>query len=137
MSKLLQRLQDASRSGVYRARRPGEILDATRGSKLDVTRIAFSDKKNLLQSIAGAHAFPDWFGNNWDALEDCLSDLSWREAAGHVLVFENAAVGDELGILFDVLAACAEFWAGQGKPFFAVFIDPQRALALPDLFREA
>jgi RNAse (barnase) inhibitor barstar len=137
MSKLLQRLQDSSRSGVYRARRPDEILDAVRGSNLDLARIVFPDGKNLLQSIAGALSFPEWFGQNWDALEDCLSDLSWREAAGHVLVFENAAAGDELGILTDVLAAAAEFWQGRGKPFFAVFIDPQHQLTLPELFREA
>ena len=137
MSKLLQRLQDPSRSGVYRARRPDEILEATRGSKLNVTRIVLPDGKNPLQSIAGALAFPDWFGQNWDALEDCLSDLSWREAQGYVLLFEHAAAGDELGILTDVLAASAEFWKGRGKPFFAVFVDPQRTLTLPVLFREA
>ena len=30
-----------------------------------------------------------------------------------------------------------EFWADQGRPFFAVFLDPRRALDLDDLFREA
>ena len=137
MSKLLQRLQDPSRSGVYRARRSDEIFDATRGSKLDVVKILLPDNRNPFQSISNALSFPDWFGKNWDALEDCLSDLSWREAEGYVLMFEHAADGDELGILTDVLAASAEFWKGRGKPFFAVFIDPQRALALPELFREA
>ena len=134
MSKLLQRLQDPIRSGVYRARQPDEILEATNGSKLDVVRISIA--KNPMQAVAVALEFPDWFGKNWDALEDCLSDLSWREAEGHVLVFEHAAAGDELGILTDVLAASADFWKARGKPFFAVFIDPQRALTLPELFRE-
>ena len=136
MSKLLQRLQDPARSGVYRARRSDEIVDATRGSALNVTRIVLPDGTSPLPSIAGALTFPDWFGQNWDALEDCLSDLSWREAAGYVLMFENAVAGDELGILTDVLAASAEFWKARGKPFFAVFIDPRRALTLPELFRE-
>ena len=134
MSKLLQRLQDPIRSGVYRARQPDEILEATSGSRLDVVRISIA--KNPLQAVAVALEFPDWFGKNWDALEDCLSDLSWREAEGHVLVFEHAAAGDELGILTDVLAASADSWKARGKPFFAVFIDPQRALTLPELFRE-
>lgn len=137
MSKLLQRLQDASRSGVYRTSRPDEILDATRGSGLNVTRIVLPEGKNAMEAIAGALAFPDWFGRNWDALEDCLSDLSWRQAQGYVLLFEDAAAGDGLGILTDVLAASAEFWKGRGKPFFAVFIDPRRSLVLPELFRDA
>lgn len=136
MSKLLQRLQDPARSGVYRARRVDEIMEATRGAGLDVVRISLTGKKSPIESIAAALDFPDWFGNNWDALEDCLSDLSWRPAPGHVLLLEHAAAGDETGILVDVLRSSAEFWAGRERPFFAVFIDSQGAAALPELFRE-
>lgn len=139
MAKLLQRLTDAKRSGVYRAGRVDEIADAVRGSRLGLVKIAINGKAALLRSIARALDFPDWFGENWDALEDCLTDLSWRKAAGHVLVFEGIGTLtlDERGTLIEVLAAAAQFWAGQGKPFFAIFIDPGRALELPDLFREA
>jgi guanyl-specific ribonuclease Sa len=28
--------------------------------------------------------FPEWYGRNFDALKDCLTDFSWREAAGYV-----------------------------------------------------
>ena len=133
MSKLLQRLQDPSRSGVYRARQPGEILDATRGSSLDITRIILQDGQNPLQSIARALSFPEWFGQNWDALEDCLS-----EVRGYLLVHDYQAIpADDLGVLLDVLASSAEFHAEQGEPFFAIFVDPQNALDLDDLFREA
>jgi len=135
MGKLIERLQDAARSGVYRAARADEVVDALRGSRLALVRVGFSDKESFLKSIARALDFPDWFGHNWDALEDCLADLSWREAAGHVLVIENPAPGDDLGVLIDVLRSSAEFWAGRGTPFFAVFVDPERALALPELFR--
>jgi hypothetical protein len=87
-----------------------------------------------LENIAKALAFPEWFGRNWDALEDCLTDLSWSPAAGYVLIFENALSN---GVMTDILASAAEFWRDRGKPFFAVLIDPQRKMALPDLFREA
>jgi hypothetical protein len=137
MGKLLQRLQDASRSGVYRAARADEIEDAVRGSAISLTRIQFREKDKLLRNIAAALDFPEWFGGNWDALEDCLGDLSWSKAAGHVLLFSEAEPGDDLGVLTDVLRSSAEFRAGRGKPFFAVFIDPARALALPDLFKQA
>jgi hypothetical protein len=137
MGKLIDRLQDASRSGVYRAPRADEIVDAARDSKLSVVPIAFAHKDALLKNIARALDFPDWFGHNWDALEDCLGDLSWRRAGGHVLLFENAMPSDDFGVLIDVLRSSAEFWAGRGRPFFAVFIDPRRALPLPELFRPA
>jgi hypothetical protein len=134
-SKLLQRLRDPARSGVYRTRTADAVLEATRGSDLDV--VAIDAREKLFDSLARALAFPDWFGRNWDALEDMLGDLSWRKAHGHVLVFQSYPAGEELGILLDVLRASAEYWAGRGKPFFAVLVDPDKKLALPELYREA
>lgn len=136
MGKLLERLQDPSRSGVYRVARADEVLDALHGSELSAARFRFAEKSLLLKNIAAALEFPGWFGHNWDALEDCLADLSWRQARGYVLLVEAAEAGDEFGVFVDVLASAAQSWAQRGKPFFAVFIDPERALALPDLFRE-
>ena len=133
MGKLIDRLQDAARSAVYRAARADEVLDAARGSELVVARIRFADKERLLKNLADALRFPKWFGQNWDALEDCLSDLPGK---GYVLLFDQAKAGDDLGVLIDVLRSSAGSWAARGKPFFAVFIDPARSLPLPDLFTE-
>ena len=140
MGKLTQRLTDAARSGVYRALRSDEIVDAARGTHLDLARTDLGGaphKEALLERLAMALGFPAWFGGNWDALEDCLTDLSWRAGAGHVVLLEGHGElpADELGVLLDVLAAAADYWAGRGRPFFAVFIDPGHALALPELFR--
>jgi RNAse (barnase) inhibitor barstar len=141
MAKLLQRLQDPARSGVYRASRADPIADAVRGSKLSFAAVSLGnvkEKTELMRTIAAALGFPDWFGQNWDALEDCLIDMSWRQAQGHVLVFEafQFVPADDLGVLIDVLISAAEYWAAQGEPFFAVFVDPERVLMLADLFRE-
>jgi len=136
MGKLVQRLRDASRSGVYRVARGKEVREAAREAPLRLESIRYGEKPAVLQNIALALGFPDWFGHNWDALEDCLTDLSWSEALGHVLLFEGARAGDDLGVLIDVLRSSAEYWAERGKPFFAVFIDPKAALPLPELFRE-
>jgi hypothetical protein len=133
MSKLLQRLCDPKRSGVYRASDARAIMDVTTGSGLDVVAIDASEKP--LQKLASALAFPEWFGGNWDALADSLGDLSWRKGDGHVLVFTGYA--EDKDVLIDVLRVSAEYWAGRGKPFFAVLIDPARKLALPELYREA
>jgi RNAse (barnase) inhibitor barstar len=135
MGKLIERLQDASRSGVYRAPSVDVVVDAVRASGLDLAHIRFAEKAALLKNIATALAFPSWFGANWDALEDCLADLSWREAGGYVLLFEQAQAGDDFGVLADVLRSAAEYWAGRGKPFFAVFVDPAHRLPLPELYR--
>ncbi|MEU1705617.1 barstar family protein [Streptomyces sp. NPDC005706] len=42
-----------------------------------------TDKAGLMDRTARALALPGWFGRNWDALADSLSDLSvWPEEAG-------------------------------------------------------
>lgn len=35
------------------------------------------DKRAVLACYAEGLRFPDYFGWNWDALEDCLRDLAW------------------------------------------------------------
>ncbi len=141
MGKLGERLSDPARSGVYRSTRLEALEDAVRGTRLNYTRISLAgveDRESMLAALSRELAFPAWFGGNWDALEDCLSDLSWIEAAGHLIVFEDfqAVLTDELGVLIDVLSSAAEFWAAQKRPFFAVFLDPERSLGLADLWRE-
>jgi hypothetical protein len=127
-------MTSAPQNGVYRTDRPEVVCDAARARGLEVVSIKVSDteKGELLSQIARALEFPAWFGGNWDALEDCLCDLSWREAQGTVLLFENIRPGSDFGVLADILASAAEYWTGRGKIFLAVFIDPQRRLALPD-----
>lgn len=137
MSKLLERLRDPVRSGVYRVTQRDAIDEALRGAKLDAAQVDLGSG-DALQAIAQALHFPDWFGDNWDALEDCLGDLSWRPGEGHVLLLRNwqELSPDDLGVLIDVLRSSAEFWSGRGRPFFAVLIDPEKKLALQPLHRE-
>ena len=136
MSKLLERLRDATRSGVYRASDAHPIEDATRASGLDVVTID-TDERDLFAALARALAFPSWFGANWDALEDSLGDLSWRSGDGYVLVFRSYPEGETLEKLIEVLRSSAEYWASQRKPFFAVLVDPAKRLELPELYRGA
>jgi hypothetical protein len=138
MSKLLQRLSDASKSGVYRAPRAEAVLEATQGSAFRVSRIGLAGaagKAALLERVAQALEFPRWFGGNWDALEDCLTDLSWSKADGHVLLIEGAAglPADERGIFVDILVSAAAAWTERKHPFFAVFVDGPPNL--PELYK--
>lgn len=49
----------------------------------DIRRIELdgtTDKAEMFKRTAFSLTFPEWFGHNWDALADCLSDLSWLPA---------------------------------------------------------
>jgi RNAse (barnase) inhibitor barstar len=85
------------------------------------------DKETLLTRVAEALEFPDWFGRNWDAFFDCLTDLSWLPASGHVLVLLNTAeMRRDAPEAFDtarsIMQEAAGIWAKRGQ-MFRVIID--------------
>lgn len=47
-------------------------------------------KDRLFQEIASALQFPHYFGENWDALEECLGDLGWIDSDHLTLLITNA-----------------------------------------------
>ena len=79
------------------------------------------DKAGFLGRIAAALRFPAWFGDNWDALYDCLTDLSWRQGQGWVLILENAhdlrqAAPETLDTALATMADAAVAWDERGLP---------------------
>ncbi len=125
-------LCDTNRAGVYRApkRDMAALLVAAKTCGFAVYRIDLSavrDKTTLMERLAVALQFPDWFGHNWDALADCLSDLSWLPAGGHVLLLEHcddlqAAHAENFATALQVFAATADTWRTENIPFW-VLID--------------
>jgi RNAse (barnase) inhibitor barstar len=88
------------------------------------------DKHELLRRLAVSLQLPASFGHNWDALADCLRDLGWLQAWGHVLLFEHAdelrqAAAADYDILLGILDDAATFGNDHDMPWFAF-------LALPD-----
>jgi RNAse (barnase) inhibitor barstar len=93
------------------------------------------DKDDALERIAQALRFPDWFGGNWDALGDCLGDLSWWPARGYMLLFDRigewrAADADAFVVLLDVVSGAGMQWRDARVSFWAVM--PLPADELPD-----
>lgn len=77
---------------------------------------ALADKQSLLAGIGQVLEFPDYFGANWDALEECLGDMSWR--AGRICLFvehADAIPRPLLNTLLAIFSAQAEQWASQGR----------------------
>ena len=116
-----------------------QVIDLTPEAADAVTRLAQSlgldavridldgcaEKGEFLERTAAALGFPSWFGGNWDAFFDCLADLSWRPARGHVLVFENTAdmrrhAPEALDTAVTILADAAVAWDERGKAFRAL-----------------
>jgi hypothetical protein len=137
VNKSFDRPFDSAASGVYRVRQESDVREALSGNDHYLAVIELGHGKDrMISAIAQGLDFPEWFGGNWDALEDCLTDLEWHRSAARVIIFRAAEVDDDLGILLDVLASAAEYWRDQGRAFFAVFIDPAKKLSLHPLFED-
>ena len=68
------------------------LLKAAIGNGLEYFHIDLKkvdDKAGLLKKIDHALSSSEYFGNELDALGDCLTDMSWKPAAGYVLLFSN------------------------------------------------
>jgi RNAse (barnase) inhibitor barstar len=91
------------------------------------------DKRDLLQRIANALAFPETFGFNWDALADCLGDLGWLpQAGGYAWLFDHAgdlleASANDFDTLCEVLEDACRRWKDRGTPCFAFLALPKEA----------
>jgi RNAse (barnase) inhibitor barstar len=126
MEPMAKQLSDAQQSGVYRLVRPPEEVErAARDAGLAVFRIDIGhahNKKTFLAKIADALQFPNWFGGNWDALNDLLTDMKWLTTnSGYVLIFEKGETNPLFEDANAVLQSAVEYWKAEGRPFWAFF----------------
>ena len=89
---------------------------------------AANGKAGFLDTTARVMQFPPHFGHNWDALEDCLTDLSWLHADGFVLLIVNYesfvhSAPVEMATARSILDDAAAFWRDKTVRFFAAFAE--------------
>ncbi|MCA2970041.1 MAG: barstar family protein [Acidobacteriaceae bacterium] len=82
-------------------------------------------KSDLLAVIGRVLGMPDYFGSNWDAVEECLRDFD--EGKGWLLIFEHAdsilaLPRQDLTVFGEILSSTAEFWSAEKRTFAAHFV---------------
>jgi RNAse (barnase) inhibitor barstar len=98
---------------------------------------------DLLEELDTAFTLPDYFGRNWDALDECLADLSWLRGDAYVVVVRHGdevledEQADQLATFVRLLDRVAGEWAEptdldqpwghEAVPFHVVFrVTPDR-----------
>ncbi len=76
-------------------------------------------KEQFLNHAATALRFPQHFGHNWDALEECLMDLEWVDAEGYVLYYDHidpflSAQPEQFETLVEILRDAVQSWKEDG-----------------------
>jgi RNAse (barnase) inhibitor barstar len=129
---LPQLLCNAANNGVYHLPTSGrEAMGkaaAEAGLCYHLCQLEDSEEADeVLELLGDGLQLPEWYGKNFDALYDCLTDLTWQETASTVVVLTgcdaiHAADPETWQTLISVFASAAEFWRDAEVPFW-VFID--------------
>ena len=67
-----------------------EFYAAKKGFAVAHIRCKYCDELDaFFREISSALRFPYYFGNNWAALDECLTDLDWLSFSGILIVIDN------------------------------------------------
>lgn len=88
------------------------------------------DRESLFEALRRECGFPAYFGGNWDAVYDCLTDLGdWiTEADGYVLILTQSnpplSNSEECERFWEILKAVGEWWEENDEiPFKSIVPD--------------
>lgn len=125
-------LHNAASNGVYHLPAAGReaVAKAAAAAGLSFHLCQLDDSEEIddvLELLGEGLRFPKWYGKNFDALYDCLTDLTWQETAATLIVVTgcdaiHAADPESWRTLLSVFVSAAEFWRDDEVPFW-VFID--------------
>jgi RNAse (barnase) inhibitor barstar len=126
-----QLLIDPGEAGVFVRPADAAALDAA-AERAGLTRwtvdlAGVGTKEALLATLAERLEFPEWFGANWDALNDVLAERAWEQSKGVVLALEHCgelahADPEAFETALEVLDSVAESCYDEDIPFW-VFVD--------------
>lgn len=143
MTGKYEKLLRSGRAGVFTAPRVvGPLRAAARGAGiewLDLDLAGVTGRETFLKRSAERLRLPDYFGQNWDALHECLLDLASEGSPGAVVHWRRGATlakraPDVTKTALEILQEAAVGWAITGRVFLvAVDRDSVPGFDLPPL----
>ena len=126
MNNAIASILEAHKGGVWFTPGNGEARSLQSAAKkaeftffhIDGSKI--ERKEQLLNHVATALRLPKSFGQNWDALEECLIDLE-GDGEGYVIYYDHidgllSAHPDQFATLVEILRDAVESWKEDGTP---------------------
>jgi hypothetical protein len=103
---------------------PGFVIKEFHGRKCRTTA-------GLMGEFARVLEFPTYFGKNWDAFEECVTDLQWLPAPGYLFIVTEAEQllpdhDEEYETFLKILEESGKVWATEQDvrpeiPFHVLF----------------
>lgn len=113
-------------------------VDSLRGDDVRVAEVpvGLKEKAALLSWYKAELEMPAYFGSNWDALDECLRDLSWLPERNVVIYHRDVplTVGSEDQKMYiDILSGSVQDWVTDENRNLIVAFDPACELPLRSL----
>lgn len=122
---------EAATAGIFKLNRTDAdaMLIAAEELNFACFHVNLKDARNIpgfIRAMKRDLKFPSWFGDNLDALNDCLTDFSWQPAPGYVIVLDGlsslSASPTSFAAFNQVLASAAEEWKARAMPFWVFYL---------------
>ncbi|CAI7977344.1 Barstar domain-containing protein [Frankia sp. Hr75.2] len=107
---------------------------------VSINGIYMSTESDMHDEFSEKWDFPGYYGRNWDAMYECLTDPSWAPAEAYVLEISHSSQllsrqQHSLEVLLGVLSSAGKAWTAPGSrgwpiderrvPFHTVLRDPE------------
>jgi RNAse (barnase) inhibitor barstar len=145
--ELLADLLEENRGGVWYLPEPVDAKGVQALAKRNSFAYFHIDGKNiarkeqLLNHVATALHFPKDFGHNWDALEECLTDMDWVDAEGYLIYYEHIeglqATGDQFDTFVEILRDAVQSWKEDDTAMIVLLAGGKAPKGVKRLKREA
>ncbi len=120
-AELVERLlADMSRCGLYRITADwGDAGEDPAQCWKTLAPLPSIDRESLLAALGTTLEFPDYYGQNWDAAWDCLSELCWP--AEQLLIVhmpipaDCTVVESDLEVFLELMGDACQHWAERGQ----------------------
>ncbi|QJR16110.1 barstar family protein [Usitatibacter palustris] len=127
----LEAILEDGRGGVWfvPAASPAAVKTVAKGAGFAYFHIEGKNigrKEQFLNAAATAMRFPGHFGHNWDALEECLTDMDGIEGDGYVIYYDHidglmTAHPDQFETLVEICRDAVASWKEEGTAMVVLF----------------
>jgi RNAse (barnase) inhibitor barstar len=132
MDELISALQGDRTPGLYQSAADldlEELADSCQEQDFQWAHLdgaTITNKTEFLSACATALQFPSSFGHNWDALEECLTDLEWLPASGYLLLYSHPKPfaqnhPKDWKTLIEIFQSAIDEWNETDIPMYIVF----------------
>ena len=80
-----------------------------------------TNKQTFLKQAGESLKFPAYYGQNWDAFNDCITDLGWCPARAYILIYDQPEIfakaePEQWQIALTILNYAVEYWREKKHP---------------------